>query len=250
LLLSFDFSYVALASGLCYLLLLIMIQIGLPAVQVAGKGGALQGLNLAFHDRKFVRYVGFASGHQFMAAQFSITLPLVAMAVAGTPSAVGWVYAVNSAVAVVLGYPVPRLAERFLGAAGALVVGILATAAGLILIGFSHTTLMLLGAVLVYSIGVVLVRPSEQTVVAGLANPVALGSYFGVAALAVAFGGGLGTFAGGVLYDLGEHLAMPALPWLIFAAVGIVAATGVWWTLIGGGAASLVESSRKRGAEG
>ena len=66
-----------------------------------------------------------------MAAQFSITLPLVATAIAGNPSAVAWVYAVNSIIAVVLGYPVPRLAERRIGAPRALIAGVLATAAGL-----------------------------------------------------------------------------------------------------------------------
>jgi DHA1 family multidrug resistance protein-like MFS transporter len=233
LLLGFDFAYVALASAICYLLLLGMILIWLPPVHVAEKGGALRGLSLAFHDRPFITYLGFVSGHQFMAAQFSITLPLVAMAIAGTPSAVGWVYAVNSAVAVVLGYPVPRMAERKLGASRALILGVLATAVGLLFIGFSRDVLTLLLAVLVYSLGVVLVRPSEQTVVASLANPVALGSYFGVAALAVAFGGGLGNYAGGVLYDIGARLGMPSLPWVIFAAIGLVAAAGLWWTLLG-----------------
>ena len=28
---------------------------------------------------------------------------------------------------------------------------------------------------------------------------------------------------------------MPALPWLIFAAVGLVSASGLWWTLLGPG---------------
>jgi DHA1 family multidrug resistance protein-like MFS transporter len=232
LLLGFDFAYVALASAVSYLLLLVMILLWLPAVQVAEKGGPFRGLRLAFHDRPFLSYLGFISGHHFMGAQFSITLPLVAMAIAGNASAVAWVYAVNSAVAVVLGYPMPRLAERWLGAPRALVLGVCATAAGLALIGFSSTTLGLLFAVLIYSLGVVLVRPTEQTVAAGLANPVALGSYFGVASLAVAFGGGLGTYTGGVLYDAGSRLGLPALPWLIFAAIGLVAAAGLWWTLI------------------
>ena len=69
--------------------------------------------------------------------------------------------------------------------------------------------------------------------VASLANPVALGSYFGVASLAVAFGGGLGNFAGGALYDVGDRLHQPALPWLIFGAIGLVAAAGIWWFLLG-----------------
>jgi DHA1 family multidrug resistance protein-like MFS transporter len=243
LLLGFDFRYVALAGGVCYILLFLMILLWLPAVQVAEKGGAFRGLNLAVHDRTFVRYTGFMAGHQFMGAQFSITLPLVATAVAGSAGAVAWVYAINSAVAVLLGYPLPRLAERWLGARRALIAGVVVTAVGLILIGFSRETVSLFAAVGVYSVGIVLARPIDQTVAAGLANPVALGSYFGVAALAVAFGGGLGNYAGGVLYDLGAHLRLPALPWLIFATIGLIAAAGLSWTLIG------AEKARSRDVE-
>ncbi|MDF3018459.1 MAG: major facilitator superfamily 1, partial [Thermomicrobiales bacterium] len=58
---------------------------------------------------------------------------------------------------------------------------------------------------------------------------------FGVAALAVAFGGGLGSYAGGLLYDLGRGLELPALPWLIFAMIGLIAAAGLSWTLLGSG---------------
>jgi DHA1 family multidrug resistance protein-like MFS transporter len=233
LLLGVDFRLVALAGAACYVAILAMILLWLPPVQVAEKGGAWRGLHLAFHDRPFLTYTGFMSGYQFMGAQFSITLPLVATAIAGNPSAVAWVYAVNSAIAVVLGYPVPRFVERRLGARRALIAGVLATATGLILIGFSRDTASLLLAVVIYSLGVVVARPNEQTVAAGLANPVALGSYFGVAALAVAFGGGLGSYAGGILYDLGGRLGLPALPWIIFAMIGLVAAAGLWWTLEG-----------------
>jgi DHA1 family multidrug resistance protein-like MFS transporter len=235
LLLAIDFRYVALASAASYVLLFVMIVLWLPAVQVAEKGGPFRGLRLAFRDRPFLAYTGCMGGHWFMSAQFSITLPLVATAVAGNPGAVAWVYAVNSAIAVVLGYPVPRLVERRIGAPRALIAGVLATAVGLLLIGFSRDTPSLLLAVAVYSLGIVLARPSEQTVAAGLANRAALGSYFGVAALAVAFGGGLGNYLGGVLYDLGGRLDLPALPWLIFAAIGLVAAAGLWWTLEAGG---------------
>src|SRR3712207_532618 len=237
LLLDVDFRFVALVGAATYLLIFVMILIWLPAVQVAEKGGPFRGLNLAFHDRPFLTYTGFMGGHQFMAAQFSITLPLIATAIAGNPSAVAWVYAVNSIIAVVLGYPMPRLAERRFGTRRALIIGVLATAVGLALIGFARDTISLLVAVVVYSLGIVLVRPIEQTVAAGLANPVALGSYFGVAALAVAFGGGLGSYAGGLLYDLGRRLALPVLPWLIFAMVGLIAAAGLWWTLLGPGMA-------------
>jgi DHA1 family multidrug resistance protein-like MFS transporter len=235
LLLGFSFQLVAVLGGVCYLLIFLMILLWLPAVQVAERGGAFRGLHLAFRDRPFLQFTGFMGGHQFMGAQFSITLPLVATAIAGNPSAVAWVYAVNSAIAVVLGYPVPRFVERRVGAARGLIIGVVVTAVGLVLIGFSRDTLTLLLAVVVYSLGIVLARPTEQTVAAGLANPIALGSYFGVAALSVAFGGGLGSYAGGLLYDLGERLGLPALPWVVFAMVGLIAAAGLWWTLLSTG---------------
>ncbi|MDQ3927715.1 MAG: MFS transporter, partial [Chloroflexota bacterium] len=69
--------------------------------------------------------------------------------------------------------------------------------------------------------------PSQQTVAANLANPAALGSYFGVSSLALAIGGGVGNLSGGLLYDLGQQLAFPELPWLVFCLVGLAAGTGL-----------------------
>jgi DHA1 family multidrug resistance protein-like MFS transporter len=236
LLLGVDFRLVSLVAAASYVLILAMILLWLPPVRVADKGGPLRGLRLAFRDRTFLSYTGFMGGHWFMSAQFSITLPLVAAAISGNVSAVAWVYAVNSAIAVILGYPMPRFVERRFGARWALIGGVALTAVGLVFVGFSRDIVSLLGAVFVYSLGIVLARPTEQVVASGLVNPIALGSYFGVASLAVAFGGGLGNYAGGVLYDVGEHLGMPALPWLIFAGVGLISASGLWWTLLRPGA--------------
>jgi DHA1 family multidrug resistance protein-like MFS transporter len=235
LLLDVDFRMVAIAGAVCYVLIFAMTLVWLPAVQVAEEGDLWRGLGLALHDRPFMAYTGFMGGHWFMTAQFSITLPLAATTVAGNPNAVAWVYAVNSAIAVLLGYPVPRLVERWLGAARSLIAAIAVTAAGAALIGFSRDTASLIVAVSVYSLGIVVSRPTEQSVAASLANPAALGSYFGVAALSVAFGGGLGNFAGGILYDAGARSGLPSLPWLIFAAVGMCAAVGLWWALLGPG---------------
>ena len=175
-------------------------------------------------------------GHWFMSAQFSITLPLVAAAISGnsarSPGSTPSTPPSRSSSAI----PMPRFVERRFGARRALIGGVLLTAVGLVL----HRLLARHRSAcwprsFVYSLGIVLARPTEQTVASGLVNPVALGSYFGVASLAVAFGGGLGNYAGGVLYDLGEHLGLPALPWLIFAAIGLISAAGLWWTLLGPG---------------
>jgi DHA1 family multidrug resistance protein-like MFS transporter len=72
-----------------------------------------------------------------------------------------------------------------------------------------------------------LVQPQQQTFMAGIANPDALGSYFGFGALALAIGGSAGNYLGGWLYDTAQTIDQPALPWLVFAAIGFAVAIGV-----------------------
>jgi DHA1 family multidrug resistance protein-like MFS transporter len=60
-----------------------------------------------------------------------------------------------------------------------------------------------------------------------MANPDAFGSYFGVSALALAVGGGIGNTSGGILYGLGHDINAPMLPWLLFGAAGLICAIGL-----------------------
>ena len=85
----------------------------------------------------------------------------------------------------------------------------------------------LLACVAIFSIGAMLVQPVQQSLTAEMAEPTVLGAYFGFSALALAFGGGIGNFAGGWLYDLAGRLDLPALPWLTFALVAAIVALGL-----------------------
>ncbi len=166
-----------------------------------------------------------------MWSQFSLSLPLAGRAIAGTTSIVAWLYGVNSAVTVLLGYPLPRFASRWLTPATSLTLGVAMTALGMAAVAWAPTTAALLLCVFVISLGTVLVRPGEQTVAATLANPAALGSYFGAGSLSLAIGGGVGNYAGGTLYDLGQGIDRPDLPWLLVGAVGLATTAGLWRTL-------------------
>lgn len=228
LLLRRSFDDVALASGVCYLLVAAAVVLFMPEVDVAqGEGGFWHGFGLALHDRPFMSYITLMAGQWFMNTQFFLTLPLTAVALSGRAETVAWVTGINSAVTLVLGYPAPRLASRRMGARGALVAGVGVTALGLLGVGLARSTPMLLAAVVVFAAGTTLVRPMEQTVAAGLANRAALGSYFGVAALSVAVGGGLGNVVGGYLFDVGRQTGFPALPWLVCAGIGGLTAIGL-----------------------
>ena len=229
-LLRFDFAVVALVSGSVYMVTTVVTWVGLPAVRVAtgGPGRLTAGLGMAVRDRTFVAFTILGMGVWFMWVQLTISLPLAASAIAGTSDAVAWLYLLTAGLTITLQYPLIRLAERRLRPLPILMVGTALMAAGLATVGLVPAIGPLLAGVAIFAVGSVLAQPSLQTVTASLANPAAMGAFFGVGMYALAVGGGLGNVLGGYLYGVGQRLDLPALPWLVFAAVGFATAAGFW----------------------
>ena len=228
LLIGADFALVSLAGAGCFALAFVLVLLLLPPVRVATGGhGVAGGLALALRDRTFVAFNGLLAGYWFVWTQLYLSVPLAAIAVGGDAAVVAWVYGVNAGVTIVLGYGLPRLVGRRLRPLPMLVAGVALTAVGMGAVAGVASVPALLACVFVLSIGTILARPAEQTVAAGLADPAARGAYFGAGALSLAVGGGLGNVVGGVVYDLGQRLGVPALPWLVFAVVGLAAAFGL-----------------------
>jgi DHA1 family multidrug resistance protein-like MFS transporter len=222
-LLKYDFGVVAISSGACYIIAWAATYVLLPNIAVAtGQGKLTHGIGLALHDRRFMIYNTLLLGYWFMWTQITLAIPLKATDITTDTNAVSWVYGVNALISIALQYPLMRLAERYFSSATILVIGIAVMAVGLGFIATTNTTALLLICVALYSVGGLLASPSQQTVAANLADNTALGSYFGVAGLAIALGGGMGSFSGGTLYGWGKAIQQPALPWLTFMSVGII----------------------------
>lgn len=229
LLLRVSFTLVALAAGGSFLLAFLVTLVFLPQVQVAAERRDLTyGIRLALADRRFMLFTLLLMGYWFMWVQLTISLPLTARALSGTADSVSWVYSLNALLTLALQVPLLRLVERRLRPLPTLVLGTALMALGLGAVALAPHIGALLACVALFSLGALLAAPSQQTVTADLANPAALGSYFGVSALALAFGGGVGNFSGGLLYGLAQDLGAPALPWLVFCGVGLAAAAGLW----------------------
>lgn len=125
LLLGVDFALLALVAGACYVATGLVTLIFLPAVRVATeRRGLAFGVGLALRDRPFVTFNLLFVGYWFMWVQLTISLPLKATALSGTTDAVGWVYALNAGMSVLLQYPLVRVAERWLRPMPILVLGV------------------------------------------------------------------------------------------------------------------------------
>lgn len=227
LLLEFGFSTVALAAAACFALIGAMSLL-LPPIETATDRSRLGfGLGLALRDRPFLIFTALLMGFWFMWVQLTISLPLAGERLANAADAVRWIYGINAGMTVILQLPVIGFMERWLRPLSILILGIALMALGLGMVALADSFPRLIGCVIVFTLGTLLATPSQQSVTAALADPRALGSYFGVNALALAVGGGLGNLSGGLLIDLANALQAPALPWIAFACIGLASAIGL-----------------------
>jgi MFS transporter, DHA1 family, multidrug resistance protein len=230
LLIRSSFQLVALVSTACYVVTFFVTLWLLPNVQTAqaGAGGAtaVSNLLLAAQDRRFVSFTALLIGFWFLWSQLSIAVALVAVQLAGSRDAVSWVYTLNSVMSIALQIPMMRFLEHRLAPTLTLAIGLGLMAVGLGSIAFVSSITGLLVCVAVFSFGGLIASPVQQIITARMADPRALGSYFGVSALALAFGGGLGNYFGGVLYGFGQH-GLPWLPWFTALLVGLISMTGL-----------------------
>ncbi|MCC6705029.1 MAG: MFS transporter [Thermomicrobiales bacterium] len=222
-----DFTTVALVGVGAFTAVFLMNLFFLPSVKISiGGRSATAGLKLALGDRLFMLFNILLLGYMFMWAQYSISLPLFVTNISG-PQAVAWVYAVNSAVMIAFGYLLPRFLEDRVSNFNLLTGGIVLIAIGMGSIALVDSIFPLLICVFVFSVGMVLARPGQQTTVAGLARPEALGAFMGIGQLSMAFGGGAGNFLGGVIYDASHGRDLQWMPWVIFGLIGMSSVVGL-----------------------
>jgi DHA1 family multidrug resistance protein-like MFS transporter len=227
LLLRFNFQVVSLTAAGCFVLVA-LITLLLPPIQVAATGQPItRGLGLAVRDQPFLIFTALLMGYWFMWVQITLSIPLVAERMTGNSDSIGMVYALNAGMTIILQYPLMGLVERWLRPLPILIIGTALMALGLGSVALATSLPLLLVSIILFTFGTLLATPTQQTVTADLSNPQALGSYFGINALALAFGGGLGNLSGGLLTDAAQRVGIPALPWLVFALLGFGSAVGL-----------------------
>ena len=230
LLIKSSFFWVAIASGSCYIGAFLLTLVFLPQIRVSsGKRGLWAGLGMVFRDRRFVIFTLISMGYFVLWVQLSLGISLQAERLTGKPEAVSWVFLLNTVVGIALQYPVVRFLEPKLKATYGLILGTLFMAVGLGLIAVASHIWMLLGCVFLYALGSLIMSPYQQAAMVELSDSTALGSYMGFGWLGLAFGGALGNYSAGALYDLGKYLEFEALAWVIMFVIGVMTSIGLYW---------------------
>lgn len=226
-LLRFDFQVVSLAAGACFALNA-LIAMKLPHIEAGGTdNGFKASFNLVLRDRSFVLMTLLMMAYWFVSVQMNITFPLLVMRLTGSETGIGIMFALSAGMSIILQYPLVRWLEKHLSAAQILIAGVVLMAAGVAAIGFVSSFVAFLMCVAIFSLGAILTRPTQQSIITSMANPAAMGTFLGFSSLALAFGGGIGNVAGGWMFDKATALGLPALPWIVFAAAAALCALGL-----------------------
>ena len=233
-LLRYDFALVCLSAAACFAANFVIAARLLPRVPAPARPPPLRdGLRRVWRNRPFLILVGLLMLYWFVAVQINLSLPLLAQRLTGDSDSVGIMFALSAGLTLALQYALVRWLQRWLDSARMLVLGTALMALAIGAFALVETFAAFLACVAAFAIGAVLTRPSQQTLIADLSDPRALGSFLGVSSLSLAVGGGLGSLAGGGLVDLAAALRLPWLPWAVFCAVGLLGALGLAWATRG-----------------
>jgi len=224
-LIQYDFMLVCYGAALCFLINSLIVLIFLPAISTSSEvESSGNKLSEVLANRRFIFFTALMMGYWFTSVQFNISFPLWAEKLSGNIESVGVMYTLSAVITIGLQYHLIKLLERKLEAQHIFLLGLVVMSLSCTAIGFSKDFAIFLSLVAFFSLGVLMTRPTQQAITASLAGKSALGSYLGFSSLGLAFGGGLGNWLGGLMFDVAEEYQLPALPWVTYCLVGLLSA--------------------------
>ncbi|MCL2895524.1 multidrug efflux MFS transporter MdtH [Brenneria tiliae] len=229
-LLKYDFEVVCWVGAVIFVLAAALNGWLLPAYRTSTiRTPMLEGMTRVIRDRRFLTYVLTLTGYYMLSVQVLLMLPIMVNEIAGTPTAIKWMYAIEAALSLTLLYPIARWSEKRYRLEQRLMAGLLIMTVSLFPIGLTtglQSLLMLIG---LFYIGAIIAEPARETLSASLADARARGSYMGFSRLGLALGGAIGYSGGGWLFDAGHALEQPELPWFILGVIGLLTLGALYW---------------------
>lgn len=228
LLLKLDFRFVAAGSAAVFALASLQTLLFLRAVPTtAARGSFLAGIGHVWADRKFVLFTVLMAGYWFVSQQLGVLLPLYVARRLGDQSALGVLYTVNSALILLLQYPLVKLVARRLSPVTMVVLGVAVISLSLGLMGAAQSLPWMIACVALFAAGAAVIDPTYNAYVSSVAPTAHVGSYFGFGALGLAVGGASSTYAAAALFEAATAANHPALPWAAAAAAGALVAVAL-----------------------
>ncbi|CBJ81342.1 multidrug transport protein (MFS family) [Xenorhabdus bovienii str. Jollieti] len=222
-LLQYDFNIVCWIGASIFVLAALFNAWLLPAYRISTiRTPIKEGIMRVIRDRRFFYYVLTLTGYFVLSVQVMLMFPIIIHEITGTPTAVKWMYAIETVISLTLLYPIARWSEKHFRLEQRLMAGLFLMSICMFPIGWVNQLHTLFGLLCLFYLGLVTADPARETLSASLSDPRARGSYMGFSRLGLALGGAIGYTGGGWLYDTGRVLNMPQLPWILLGLSGLI----------------------------
>jgi MFS family permease len=223
-----SYSSLFYATTICFGVTLVFMLLVVPETHARREGQkfSLRELASTAGDRRFMAFCAMSLLMFVVMAQLVTTLAVFSKTYVGlSEKDVGRLYTFNGILVVLLQLPLAALIRRW-NLSLAMAAATMFFVTGYFLVGFATNMYFLLFCVLVITTGEMLMSPTSQTLVAGLAPKANVGRYMGVFGLTRSAGWALGPFIGGMAMDSAVLAADSRLLWGFIVSIGVVGAAG------------------------
>ncbi|MEV5822658.1 MFS transporter [Micromonospora harpali] len=233
-LLLVDFRAAALAAAGVFAALTVAQALVLPTQPARSSGqGVLGDWREAVTDRRFLAFTLALSAMFALQNQLYLVLPVRAEQAGGHPLAVASLFVVSTVVTLAWQVPVTRWLHRRLARGPAIALGLAVMGGGFVLplapVGGPAAARLapVLGAAVLLAVGVLVAQPFVLELIPAFARDGLTGTYFGLFYLVSGVVAAAGTTAVGRAMDDGSGSGVPAVAWLLCAALGLASAAAV-----------------------
>ncbi|MGD8368048.1 MAG: MFS transporter [Desulfobacterales bacterium] len=223
---AFSYGFLFVVSGALTLAsaLVVLLFLNMPEIARQQEQFRLSDLVAVRHDPLLAIHAGLIfflyMVHSQLIAPFSVyAVDMVRI----TESQLGLLYTLNGLMVVSLQIPVTRLFSR-VALTSQMALGAAVYGAGYFLVGFCDRFSLFVVAVVVVTVGEMVMSPPALTLTARLAPKNRTGRYMGIFGFAVAGGWSFGPMVGGVILDVFSDAHV--LAWSLVASLALVSAVG------------------------
>jgi len=171
-LLLYDFQFVCWAGTIIFIIAAISNAWLLPAYRLSASRISIStGMGKVFRDQRFLKYVLTLTGYFILYVQVMLMFPIVVNEIAGSPTAIKWMYAIEAIISLTLLYPIARWSEKHFRLEQRLMTGLLLMSLAMLPIGFTHSLTLLFTLISLFYLGTITAEPARETLSASLADP-------------------------------------------------------------------------------
>lgn len=219
---AFDFYWLSLFAGGLFYASALLILFCLPPISANNRRGKiLDSIMIVIKDRQFVQYTLVLIGYYYLYMQLFLSIPKLVEDVLKDQAAVGIVLSSVSVSIILLQMKVVRWLEGVTQRLTLIGIGTLVMGLGLFFLSFADSLLLFIVDAFIFALGTMISAPQLVDMVPRFAPKELTGAYYGFNAYSLAIGGSFGQVAGGWVYDKGQALSWPWLPWSICLLIGI-----------------------------